>query len=272
MVRIIKNSTLLILLLSVSLTAAEHRKAPVLREGFQLDYAKGVISKNDEGHWVFASDERMFDGLQTVKAKSPIEILPSSMLEKLTADISGENGKEIESLDVRLQANVMKYQGKNYLYPTSYIPISQSKKTPEVQAAKKADLLKQAEKKVKDDSILSSEIKNLLKPDWSPDLSQKKKRDNVDVVDDYSMPSRTGFFTVKDGVKCFQLDSLGRKIDRNAYRLLPCTAFDAAERARYTMPGRKRYVISGTVTVYKGQKYLLIQRIARTYNHGNFAR
>lgn len=272
MVRIIKVSTLLILLLSVSLTAAEPKKAPVLREGFQLDYVKGVISKNDEGQWVFASDERMFDGLHTMKAKSPIEILASSMLEKLTADISGKNGKEIKSLDVRLQANVMKYQDKNYLYATSYIPISQSKKTPEVQAAEKADQLKQAEKDDKEDSILSDEVKNLLKPDWSPDLSQKKKRDKVDVKDDYSMPSRTGFFIVKDGVKYFQLDSLGRKINRNAYRLLPCSVFDAAEKARYTMPGRKRYVISGTVTVYKGQKYLLPQRIVRTYNHGNFAR
>jgi hypothetical protein len=252
--------------------AVEHKKVPVLQEGFQLDFVKGVISKNDDGQWVFRSDERMFDGSQTVKAQSPIEMLPSSMLEKLTADINGKNGKEVKRLDVRLQANVTKYQGKNYLYATSYIPISQSKKVPEAEAAKKADRLKQVEKNVEGDSILSSEIKNLLKPDWSPDLAQKKKRDNVDVADDYSMPSRTGFFIVKDGVKYFQLDSLGRKIDRNAYRLLPCSAFGAAERARYTMPGRKRYVISGTVTVYKGQKYLLAQRIVRTYNHGNFAR
>jgi len=272
-----KNSTLLILLLAVcfSASAVERANTAVLREGFLLDYVKGVISKTDQEQWIFTADVRLFDGLQTLRAKSPIEILPSSMLEKLTADISGENGEEVTSLDVRLQGNVTKYQGKNYLYATSYIPISQSKKAAEATDVKKANEesieLKQAAE-AKNDPILSDEIKDLLKPDWNPDLGQKKKRDKVIVEDDYSMPSRTGFFIVKDGIKYFQLDSLGRKINRNAYRLLPCTAFEMAEKAKHTIPGRKRYAISGTVTTYKGQKYLLPQRIARTYNHGNFAR
>lgn len=278
MVRIIKNSAVFILLLSVcfSTAAAEKQeKGVVLREGFELDYVKGVISKTDHGQWVFTTDTPMFDGLKTLKAQSSIKILPSSMLEKLTTDINAENGGEIKSLDVQLQANVVKYRGENYLFAMSYIPISQTRKAAVPDASKNAQPKTieptQAEE-ARNDPILSSEFKDLLTPDWTPDLIQKQKRDNVSVEDDYSMPSRTGFFVVKDGATFFQLDSLGRKIDRTSYKMLPCAALDTAEKAKYTIPGRKRYVVSGTVTNYKGQNYLLLQRVARTYNHGNFAR
>jgi hypothetical protein len=76
----------------------------------------------------------------------------------------------------------------------------------------------------------------------------------------------------KDGRLIFVLDSLGRNVRPVSLRLLPCEALELAEVAQSAIPEPVRFKIAGTVTEYKGEKYLLLQKATRVYSHGNFAR
>ena len=274
MVKTLKISVLCVLFAASGLAAepaVRKKSAVLLREGFLVDYVQGVMSMDADGQWVFKADTKLFDGLKTLKAQIPIELLPSSTLEKITAGV--DHGKlPVENINLRLQAAVTKYKGKNYLFATAYIPMSKGvKPTPVTTAKKKIETPKQA-KETKDDPILSDDVKEMLKPKWTPDLGQKKRRDEIKVEDDASLVGRTGFVIAENDGKYFQIDGLGLKIDRNSYQILRCTSLEFVEKVKYRIPGRRRYSVSGILTTYKGQRYLLPQRVARTYNHGNFAR
>jgi hypothetical protein len=274
MAKTLKISVLCVLLMASVLMAepaAEKKSTLTLREGFLVDYVQGVVNIDADGKWVFKADAKLFDGLKTLKAQSPVEMLPSSTLEKITSGIDPEK-LPVKNIKLRLQAAVTKYNGKNYLFATSYIPLSNSKKPKAVTTEKKKPEVPKQAKGAKDDPIFSDDVKEMLKPTWTPDLGQKKRRDEIQVEDDASLVGRTGFVITKNGRKYFQIDGLGRKIDRNAYEILPCSSLEFVEKVKYRMPGRRRYSVSGVITTYKGQKYLFPQRVARTYNHGNFAR
>jgi len=274
MIKTLKISVLFVLLATSVLMAepAVRKKSTItLREGFLVDYVQGVMSIDANGQWVFKADTKIFDGLKTLRAKSPVEMLPSSTLEKITAGIDPEK-QPVKNIHLRLQAAVTKYKGKNYLFATSYIPMSKGEKPKPAPAAEKKPETPKRAKETKGDPILSDDVKEMLKPTWTPDLGQKKRRDEIQVEDDASLVGRSGFVIAKNGGKYFQIDGLGRKIDRNAYKILPCTCLEYVEKVKYRIPGRRRYNVSGVITTYKGQKYLLPQRVARTYNHGNFAR
>jgi hypothetical protein len=81
-------------------------------------------------------------------------------------------------------------------------------------------------------------------------------------------------FLVKqnDGRLLFVLNALGRNDHPVSLRLLPCEALELTELTQSTIPEPVRFKIAGIVTKYKGEKYLLLQRAARIYSHGNFAR
>ena len=102
------------------------------------------------------------------------------------------------------------------------------------------------------------------------DLSAWKK--NTAIKKDASLTNRTGFITQGDGYKIFKIDAMGRNVDDSSFKLLPCETLERTEKIIVTSPGRNRYKVSGTITMFKGQYYMLLQRTVKTYNHGNFAR
>ncbi|MBW8016993.1 MAG: hypothetical protein FVQ82_12475 [Planctomycetes bacterium] len=184
---------------------------------------------------------------------------------------------------------------RNYIFPMNFIPITTVKEN--VTAAKPGknesakpddpksiipqeakDLLQPSEKKpveaapddLKSDSIIPKEIMEKFKLKRVENLSKWKK--NIIVMKDASLTNRTGFITQGDGYKIFTIDAMGRKVDDTAFKLLPCETLQRAEKDIVTSPGRNRYKVSGTITMFKGQYYMLLQRTVKTYNHGNFAR
>jgi len=183
---------------------------------------------------------------------------------------------------------------RNYIFPLNFIPITSVKepmsdtkpdkgedKEPDdpksiiPQEAK--DLLETSEKKSgtdpdkpKSDSIIPQNIMEKFKVKRVEDLSRWKK--NTVVKKDASLTNRTGFITQGQGHKIFAIDAMGRKVDDAAFRLLPCETLQWAENDIVTSPGRNRYKVSGTITMFKGEYYMLLQRTVKTYNHGNFAR
>ncbi len=73
-----------------------------------------------------------------------------------------------------------------------------------------------------------------------------------------------------DGRYVFVLDALGRNIEQISLELLPCEALELTEQRQTAAPEPIRFTIAGIRTGYKGRDYLLLQRAARVYGHGNF--
>ncbi|UCG48657.1 MAG: hypothetical protein JSU94_02560, partial [Phycisphaerales bacterium] len=73
-----------------------------------------------------------------------------------------------------------------------------------------------------------------------------------------------------DGRYVFVLDALGRNIEQVRLELLPCEALELTEQRQTAVPEPIRFTIAGIRTGYKGRDYLLLQRAARVYGHGNF--
>ncbi|MCK5000067.1 MAG: hypothetical protein KAS23_11040, partial [Anaerohalosphaera sp.] len=121
----------------------------------------------------------------------------------------------------------------------------------------------------KEDSILPAEVLKKFKPKRVVSLTKEA----IDVEGNAVIVDRTGFATFDKGRKQFSIDGLGQNVDDIKFHLLPCNRLVQIEKSLASnAEGRQRFKIAGTVTRYKDQYYVLLQRAARTYNHGNFAR
>jgi hypothetical protein len=79
-----------------------------------------------------------------------------------------------------------------------------------------------------------------------------------------------GFIEWEQGTPVFVPDALGRNVARLRYELLPCQVLERAEQrlARSSEPMRLK--VAGLITQYQGAWYLLLQRVIRVYDYGNF--
>lgn len=183
---------------------------------------------------------------------------------------------------------------RNYIFPLNFIPITTIKEKvtnvmpgtgeekkpydPKSIIPQEAKNLLETKKKpgkvvqdmTESDSIIPEDVMKKFKLKRVENLAKWKK--NTMVLKDASLTNRTGFITQGEGYKIFTIDAMGRNVDDAAFRLLPCETLQRAEKVIVTSPGRNRYKISGTITVFKGEYYMLLQRTVKTYNHGNFAR
>ena len=184
---------------------------------------------------------------------------------------------------------------RNYIFPLNFIPITTVKEqTGSVDPVKseidkpddsksiipkeaksllettKKEPAKAAPGKAKTDSIIPEDVMKKFKLKRVENLAKWKK--NTVLIKDASLTNRTGFITQGNDYKIFSIDAMGRNVDDSAFKLLPCRMLQWAEKDIVTSPGRNRYKVSGTITVFNGEYYILLQRIVKTYNHGNFAR
>ncbi|MHC4758634.1 MAG: hypothetical protein ACYTE8_08250, partial [Planctomycetota bacterium] len=70
----------------------------------------------------------------------------------------------------------------------------------------------------------------------------------------------------------FVLESLGRNVSEVSLKVLPSQALELAEEIQNLVSDSVRFKISGLLTKYKGEYYLLLQRASRVYSYQNFAR
>jgi hypothetical protein len=242
------------------------KKTLPLRDGFELKSAEGLLSKDAKTQkWVFTADAGISDGKAVVKAGQAIEMLPSSTLEKMTADME----KDL-SIPVRLWARVTKYHGKNFLFPTYFVPMSKTAEEQEPKSKPIEDKRDEPATEPQEDSIIPPDIMKKLRPKRVVNLAKLKKMETA--AGDMALTNRTGFVAGDEEAKIFRIDALGRNIEDISFELLPCETLEYTERKITENALRQRYKVAGTVTKYKGRYYLLLQRAVRTYSHGNFAR
>jgi hypothetical protein len=230
-------------------------KVTPVRDGFILDGVDGKITKQND-KWFFTVFEPLMDGKGVLNPQTPVEILPSSTLEKLSSVVTAEKNS------YRIWGKFTKFENKNYVYLSYFLPVA-----PVEEPAQQLD---EDSNDVDETKIIPEDALLLLKPKRIISLAELKKP--IEAGADGVLIDRTGFLEkTKDGFY-FGFDALGRNIDLLHLPLLQCQEVERIAKEQKETSTALRYSISAIVTRYKGKNYLLLQRAARTYNYGNLVK
>ncbi|MCP4259157.1 MAG: hypothetical protein GY774_16860 [Planctomycetes bacterium] len=235
---------------------------------------------SSQSGWFFELGADVNDLRVKASAGTTLELLPSSTLEKLIADVN-----ERSENSYSLSGWVTKYKGENFIFPIHFLPISTiAKQQPPTDQKPKEAIQSTLEKEVEQPVVsepndllaMPKEIMERLSPSRTvrPRIRRQKLKAGKKVLkQDFVLADRSAFLVKQnDGRHMFVLDAFGRNVRPVSLRLLPCEALELTELTQSAIPVPVRFKIAGVVTKYKGKGYLLLQRAARVYNHGNFAR
>ena len=320
-----KRLVLLILMFFVGVVpatlgfSAETVRQTLLRDGFVLSGVDGklkpaaLIGKSEElgdggvpirtdpnldwcgSGWFFEFSTDVNDYRGRATAGTRLELLASSELEKMIADVN-----ERSAASYRLWGWVTKYKGRNFIFPNYFFPLGKrsrpqsqtppkprqkGRKPTEMPSAKESQR-QPAVSEPNDVLAIPQEIIEKLKGGRivRPEKLEQKSKAKKGVVDsasekkaqleqDYILADRTAFLSKQDdGRLVFVLDAFGRNVRPVSLRLLPCEVLELAEQIQAAVPEPVRFKIAGIVTKYKGKNYLLLQKATRVYSHQNFDR
>jgi hypothetical protein len=266
----------------------------VLPDGYMLSGVDGKLTEPDSNNtrfFEFKLDVSPATGTNSTGRTSigvKLELLPSSALEKMIADANASS-----ATDYRLWARVTKYKGKNFIFPTQFLPLSEAKERPSAtsqpskpetqptqQEAKEPNSLKDALQH--DELGIPKEILDKLKTGTGSSSTGREQPERLiraitgkptQTKQNFILVNRVGFLIKQaDGGMVFSLDAFGQSAGSigDTIRLLPCQALEVAEQEQTFAPGMLRFMIAGIVTEYKGKQFLLLHRAIRAYNQGNF--
>jgi hypothetical protein len=297
----------LLLLATSAVVAAQPAARKLLPETAVLERVDGKLLHVD------ANDTWLFE--LTMEVKTPeyrlptgtrFVLLPSGTLGRLVADVNDRVAPHY-----RISARVTLYRGKNYLFPTYYLPLSKFKedKGPEEQEQKPEagqpnpqSAIRHPQSKEPELAIPPEVLEKLKKqrPLRGPRKGAETETKPIEVppervlVDGVGLlesprlsilspllpvPSRQSPLPnwqpaandYRTGLD-FVPYALGWNISDVRYELLPCTALEEALRQQLRALDPMRFNVAGLVTEFQGRKYLLLQRALVVYNYGNFGR
>lgn len=270
----------------------------LLNDGFVLTGIDGKLSSSDGNDvWFFVLASDVNDGKSRVGANTSLQLLPSSTLERMTADMKERRGE-----DYRIWARVTKYKGRNFLFPIYFLPLSKVKDSALATPADANSTGASQAAQVKPTPTANDPNGTLAIPKdvidrlsdrptvyrQQPQEPNRQGEKLQGIKQDYILVDRTGFISapLPSPIRLtyggstlphteFVPDGLGLSVQQRPFRLLPCQVLEQAEQQSAT--GGLRYdqarlKIAGIITDYRGDKYLLLQRATRVYSHGNFGR
>ena len=276
------------------------RETPLLRDGFSIIRVDGdLIGPDSNDVWSFELASDVNDYRTVIKAGTRLELLPSSALEKMTAD-----KKMRTTATYRLwNSRVTKYKGRNFIFPGFFMPLSKAGKSePETsqEPAEKQSGREREQQLALDEpndvlALPQEVIEKLRARRETTVISKKPIADSNEISVDESQPTtekeklpdarrytqspdsifvdRTAFLVEQnDGRFLFMPDALGRNVQKLSLHLLPCAALELTELKKAAEPETVRFKIAGIMTKYKGDNYLLLEKATRTYSYGNFGR
>ena len=283
------------------------RETPLLRDGFVMMGVDGnLIGPDSNDVWFFELTSDVNDYRTVIKAGTRLELLPSSALERMTAD-----KKMRTTAAYRLwNSRVTKYKGGNFIFPGYFMPLSKAEK-PKPETSQKPQQKQQESVEIQsgqerqqqlaldepnDVLALPQEIVEKLRARREkPSVSRQPIADSNEISDDEPQPAtekeklpdaqrytrssdsifvdRTALLVEQDdGRLIFVPDALGRNVQKLSLHLLPCAALELTELKQAAEPEPLRFKIAGIKTKYKGDNYLLLEKATRAYSHGNFGR
>jgi hypothetical protein len=261
--------------------SAKTSKPALLRDGLVLQDAAGkLIGPDSNDTWFFELSSPISDNGLAIEAGTELQLLPSSALERMI-----ENTKtHIQGTYQLWNAKVTKYKGKNYLFTSVFIPINPPAKA---QLTEKTTPKEAGSADANDMLFLPPEVREKLNAAQKEmfKAGQRLPDSNVATIDDIQKEiekiKRLNTDTVildnaavfsqrdKEGFE-FVLDSIGRNINNTSFRLLPCEVLEETQAKQAASPESLRFKISGIVTKYKGDDYLLLYKAVQIYSFGNF--
>ena len=270
----------LLLLISSAALGSVKKSKPLLPDGFYLAHIEGRLIASEpnelleanQDRWFFELASKVTVGKTTLMPGTILEFLPSSALERMINDAGASSQSSY-----LLWARTTKYYSKNYLFAERFRGILERKKR-----TAPADTI--AQKFVLSDTndvlTLSPEMIKKLKHDKpirSRNLNDTKKS-TLQYATDRLMPNRMGTIHLSQEKispqqhLSFSFDSFGRAIDPNSLILLPCETLQNIEKEQSDELEPLRFRVTGIVTKYRENKYLLLQRATRVYSHQNLGR
>jgi len=269
--------TIFLVLLLFSLPAGGAKKAALITEGFVFAGVDGKVTEGEKNAWFFQPFSNLRDEKGQVFAAMRLELLPSAVLEKITADVKGR-----ASADYKLWARVTKYHDRNFLFVSYFLALSKSiqpEAVSEAQPPKKSEQPRPTINEPDDELAMPKEIleristKRAARTSREGPAETKKAQQQDRPATDIILADRIGFIVKQsDGGTMFVLDALGRGTSRRTVELLPCEFLQAAEQTLAGELEPVRFRVAGIVTRYKGADYLLLQRAIRVYDYGNFGK
>ena len=258
------------------------RETPLLRDGFVMMGVDGkLIGPDSNDVWFFELSSDVNDYRAVIKAGTRLELLPSSALEKMTADKIMRTTAAYRLWNSR----VTKYKGRNFIFPNFFLPLAKAKTPPQKQDSS-TDTVSEPEPRRElaiDDpnDVLSmpQEVIEKLRLERSA-LSVLRSAKNTEHSTQHAARSTNSVFVDRtallvkqdDGRLVFVPDALGRNVQQLSLHLLPCEALELTERKQSAETETVRFKIAGIMTKYKGNNYLLLEKATRAYSHGNFGR
>lgn len=288
-----KKSIIFVFFMGVVITASEfsaeiNSETPLLRDGFVLNGVDGnLVGPDSNDVWFFELNSDVNDYRTVIKAGMKLELLPSSALEQMTA-----SKKMQAKAAYRLwNSRVTKYKGRNYIFPNFFLPVSKAKKPPQKKEGPTGPEPKRdiAVDDPNDILAMPQEVIEKLKARRESTAGTKQPVQDSNEIStvtgkspatqryrqspDSILVDRTGFLVKQDDSRLvFIQDALGRNVQNLSLNLLPCAALELTELKQAAEPEKVRFKIAGIMTKYKGKNYLLLEKAARTYSHGNFGR
>lgn len=247
---------------------AEQSGQTLLPEATVLSAVDGSLVHVDANDaWLFelAADVNRVDA--NVPAGTQFTLLPSAILERLIADV---NDRSLPSY--RLSARVTQYDGKNFLFPTYFLPLSKLKDSsapPDTAEPADANVGQVDPDLPVPEAVLEKFASHRLirgprrEPTGtgpSPPVLGRMLVDTVGVI----KPERERL--------TFIPYALGWNIGDVRYELLPCRALEQALRMQDQTLEPIRFNVVGVMAEFKGGKFLLLQRALPVYNYDNFGR
>jgi len=277
------RSGMLLILWTAALAGAAERIEPLefkpasWPEGTMLKSVDGSLARLDSNDlWCFEVARDVNEISPPVPKGTRLTLLPSALLEQLVVDV---NDRHLPRY--RLTAQVTQYRGKNFLWATYYVPLSRLKDANEPAPVEPQAATSDANEVAADalagaEMPIPEEIARRLRNRRAPRAAQRPGADDAH-ADQAPARARTrvlvdavGFIEWQQGRPVFVPDALGRNVARERYELLPCRALEQAERRLAGSREPMRLKVAGLVTQYRDTRYLLLQRVIRVYDYGNF--
>lgn len=265
----------LILWSAPAVWSAERVEGMSWPEGTLLKGVDGsVVHADSNDLWCFEVGSDVNEPALRVPKGTRFALLPSATLAHLVADV---NDRQLPRY--RLTGQVTQYHGANFLWLAYFLPLSKLKDANEPAPGVDGIVDPNAVAVETMDSAgmkIPAEIAERLRtrrvargpqravtPATPADAAAPKvsARVLVDVV---------GYIERRQDATLFVPDALGQNVTERRYVLLPCRALERAEQKVAAWPEPVRVKVAGVATEYQGKKVLLLQRMIRVYNYGNF--
>jgi hypothetical protein len=241
----------------------------VVADGTGLDAVDVSLFQTQDFSWAFTFHTQVTDNIGVIKAGDQVPVLHCIALEKMQDTL-----KSNPDAQFRVWGRMTQFQGKNYVFPQIFVilhiepnaPIQADNNNPQEQKGKIVT------NEPNDAVFVPDNIADMLQPKRTVDLadiatSVPQLEENV------LFSTRTGFIISDSGDNyVFKPDGLGRNLQMTSFHVLPNDVLWHAVKEINSVPHRVRFRVTGILTKFQGQYYMLIQSASRQFSNGNLAR